>query len=292
MEHRYVDLFSDGDLAALGRYSGHGPPEGRAAWFRSAPARIEAALDDPATADAMFRVESDEPTEPLSLDAITPLLVFAVVVHRAAADVGDHRHLPERYGSRLVIPIFDGDRLATFAATRSNRVFLVELLGSYTRVTSGAQWERSRGRLRRRRFSELNPAQLARLAAGLPTEDRAGAYRRLGDLALFLNGVFPDHAARQTLAPIDLERILASLPDGHRLPATQRLLADRLDASGPVLAALGPTWYRLASELVPIPSMSAQLADIADGFEQARRFLAFVTDRWLWPRRGQLFPAT
>ena len=136
----------------------------------------------------------------------------------------------------------------------------------------------------------MNPAQLAQLAVGLPYEDRAGAYRRLGDLALFLNGVFPDSAARQSLAPIDLERIFRSLPHPARDETTRLLAADRVDGCGPVLAALGPAWYRMAAELVPIPSMAEQLADVAEHFDQARRFLNFVTDRWIFRRRDLLFP--
>lgn len=293
MEHRYVDLLSDGDLQALGRLSGHGPVDGDVvAWFRNQPGRIEAALDAPATADALLRADGD-PGQVGVGDAITPLLVFAVVIHRGAGDIGDTAHVPERFGSGLVIPVFDGERLARFTASPANRLFLVELLGSYTRVMSGPQWERSRGRWRRRRFSEMNPAQLAGVAAGLPVEDRAGAYRRLGDLALFLNGVFPDHSARQTLSPIELERILRSIPDDRRARHTvvQRLLTDRVDGCGPVLAALGPLWYRLAADLVPLPAMSDQLAHVAEHFDQARRFLSFTTDRWLWPKRDRLFPS-
>ena len=307
MAHRYADLLTDRDLEALGALSGHGPRptlEGRGddhhaiddapvvAWFRERPERIEQALDDPATTDRLFATEDGTEHAAIGVAAVTPLLVFAAVIHRAAADIGDIIHIPERFGSGLVIPVFDGERLARFTATPANRVFLVELLGSYARVSSGPLWERNRGRWRRRRFSEMNPAQLARVAAELPLDDRAGAYRRLGDLALFLNGVFPDHSARQTLSPIDLERILRSLPADHRHghEAVQRLQVERVDGCGPVLAALGPIWYRLAAQLVPIPSMSDQLHHVAEHFDQARRFLGFTTDRWLWPRRDGLFP--
>ncbi len=283
--NRYVDLLGEADLTVLGRASGHGPADAPAAWFRRDPGRIVAALDDAATYESLFGDPTDAPLETMS-----PLLVFAVLIHRAATDIGEHPSIPERFGTRLVVPVFDGDRLARFAATPETRLVLVELLGSYTRVSSGPQWERSRGRWRRRRFSEMNPAQLAQLAASLPFEERAGAYRRLGDLALFLNGVFPDHAARQKLAPIDLERILRSIPEKSRSVSTRLLQAEQVDSTGPLLAALGPHWYRQAARLVPIPSMSAQLADLAEHFDQARRFLNFVTDRYLWNRRDWLFP--
>ncbi|MEL7207610.1 MAG: hypothetical protein AAGK32_05170 [Actinomycetota bacterium] len=292
--HGYVDLLSDRDLTALAKLSGHGPANGDApGWFRAAPERIEAALGTTATTDALFGLDEAAPTPvPLPLDAITPLLVFAAVIHRSADDITDATHVPERIGGGLVVPVFDGGRLADFVAAGANRLFLVELLGSYTRVMSGPRWERSRGRWRRRRFSEMNPAQLARLAADLPAEERAGAYRRLGDLALFLNGVFADHSVRQTLAPIDLERIVGSVPRHHpgRSGVVQRLQSDRVDSVGAVLGALGPLWYQLAADLVPLPAMRHQLGHMAEHFDQARRFLTFTTDRWLFPQRDRLFP--
>ena len=285
MASRYAELLSETDLNVLGRVSGLRPGGDGAAWFRAEPARIASALDERATFAGLFEEADAEP-----LEQVTPLLVFAVIVHRGAAEIGDHTHVPERYGSRLVVPVFDGERLARLTAEPATRLFLIELLGSYTRVLSGPRWERSRGRWRRRRFSEMNPGQLAQLAAGLPLEERAGAYRRLGDLALFLNGVFPDSSARRTLSPIDLDRLLRSLPDRQRVEPLRLLRSDRVDGTGPVLATLGPVWYRLAAELVPIPPMRAQLSDMADRFDQARRFLNFVTDRYLWKRRDWLFP--
>lgn len=285
MEDRYVELLGDTDLELLGRASGHRPLPDAADWFRASPSRIVGALDDPTTFEALFGPESAEP-----LATVSPLLIFALVVHRGADEIGDVRHVPERLGNRLLVPVFDGDRLARFTAEPESRAFLVELLGSYTRVMSGPRWERTRGRWRRRRFSEMNPAQLALVAAELPYQDRAGAYRRLGDLALFLNGIFPDASARRSLTPIELERVLRSVPVERRGEVGHRLLADRIDGTGPVLAALGPQWYRLAAELVPIPSMSEQLRSVADQFDQARRFLTFVADRYLWPHRDGLFP--
>jgi len=306
MDHhdRYLELLSDGDLAALGRFSGHGPGESDiVAWFRRKPERIGAALDDARTAEALFGLDrgvgprggAGSGPRPMveGWDTVTPVLVFAAIIHRGAGDIGDIAHVPERFGSGLVVPVFDGEQLARFASSQANRLFLVELLGSYTKVMSGPQWVRSRGRWRRRRFSEMNPAQLAAMAADIPLEDRAGAYRRLGDLALFLNGVFPDHSVRLTLSSIELERILRSIPDHHRdrHRAVQRLLTDRVDGVGPVLAALGPLWYQLAADLVSLPTMSAQLAHVAERFDQARRFLSFTTDRWLWNQRDKLFPS-
>ncbi len=285
MDERYVELLGAADLELLGRASGHRTEPDATAWFRAEPSRIGRALDDPASFDHLFGPDSPEP-----LATVSPLLIFALIVHRGADEIGDRHHVPERVGTRLVLPVFDGEQLARYIADPATRTFLVELLGSYTRVLSGPRWEKSRGRWRRRRFSEMNPAQLAMLAAELPLAERAGPYRRLGDLALFLNGVFPDDSARRTLSPIELERILRSLPPDRREEPLRVLRAERIDGTGPVLAALGPSWYRMAADLVPLPTVSAELRNVSDHFDQARRFLSFVTDRYLWNRRDGLFP--
>ena len=243
MTSRYAELLSDADLNLLGRVSGRRPLGDGASWFRAGPERIAAALDEPSTFTGLFEGGGADP-----IAVVTPLLIFAVVVHRGATEIGDHSHVPERYGSRLVVPVFDGERLARFITEPPARLFLIELLGSYTRVLSGPRWERSRGRWRRRRFSEMDPGQLAQLAAALPLDERAGTYRRLGDLALFLNGVFPDNAARRSLTPIELDRLVHSLPNGQRIEPRRLIEADRVDGTGPVLAALGPLWYRLAAD--------------------------------------------
>ena len=45
--------------------------------------------------------------------------------------------------------------------------------------------------------------RLASLLHIVPEDERPGVYRRLGDLALFLTGVFPDHTEMRGLGPHD-----------------------------------------------------------------------------------------
>src|SRR5438874_1737680 len=114
----------------------------------------------------------------------------------------------------------------------------------------GPVWTQRRGRWRRQRFSELDAARLAATLDAVPESDRPGIYRRLGDLALFLTGVFPDHSAARAVHPIELERLLRSLPvvAGSRptLDDVEQLAGER-GAAG-LLEWLGPHWYRAAGE--------------------------------------------
>ena len=117
------------------------------------------------------------------------------------------------------------------------RYFLVELLASSARVASGVTWTRTARGWRRRRFSELDPSRLAELLEVVELNERSGVYRRLGDLALFLLGVFPDHVPA-----------LGSGAATDRLLRLSGLGADRVTDLGgkDILELLGARWYTAA----------------------------------------------
>jgi hypothetical protein len=275
---RYLELLTRSDVEALAGAAGVDLSRPALA---ADPDRLGRALAAEATYQALFGPEA--PTT-----GISPMLVFAVVVHRGANEVATVGHVPERVGFRVLVPVFDGQRLAAYATSAAHRLFVVELLGSFTRVLSGRRWERRAGHWRKRRFSELEPTDLAQLVAETPAPERAGVYRRLGDLSLFLTGVFPDHAARTTLSAIEIERLLRSIPRRARPEVITEL--ERVDGLGAVLNALGPRWYRLAARHVLVPRLGDDLDRVADDFDLTRRFLVFLADRYLFARRQWLFP--
>jgi len=211
--------------------------------------------------------------------AASPFLVFTAFVQRAAAELASMDHVPERTGPRQRVPLFDAPALRDFLAAPGRRLFLAELLASFTRVASGRYRTRAGGRTRTRRFSELDPVRLAGLLDAVPQAERPGVYRRLGDVTLFLTGVFPDYATSHALGPVDAARLLRAAA----LPASQR---ERL-ASTPAIELwehLGARWYRAARDLAPAATARITVVgEVADRFQQARRVLNHVTDRYLFP---------
>src|SRR5215470_10797343 len=207
----------------------------------------------------------------------SPFLVFAVSVQRAAAELASAGHVPERTGPRQRVPLFDAPALRDFLAAPARRLFLAELLASFTRVASGRYRARVGGRMRTRRFSELDPVRLAGLLEAVPAAERPGVYRRLGDVTLFLTGVFPDYATAHALGPVNAARLLRAA----QLPASQQ---DRL-ADTPAIELwehLGARWYRAARDLAPVATARLTVVgEVADRFRQARRVLNHVTDRYL-----------
>jgi hypothetical protein len=204
----YLEHLTEADLSLLGPVVDSPPSEDASAYLRSHPELVEEALGSPAAFELVLGGEVDHEL----LVHASPFLVFAVAVHRTVDELGHTSFVEERITPRLRVPVFDAGQLREFGVDPARRYFMVEHLTSYTRVMSGPVWTQRRGRWRRQRFSELDAARLAATLDAVPESDRTGIYRRLGDLALFLTGVFPDHSAARAVHPIELERLLRSLP--------------------------------------------------------------------------------
>jgi hypothetical protein len=223
------------------------------------------------------------------LIGVSPFLTFAIAVHRTADRLATTRFVEERTASGQRLPVFDVESLRELLADPQRRYFFVELLGSYTHVASGATWQRTRRGWRRRRFSELDLGRLAQLPEAVQPAERPGAYRRLGDLVLFLTGVFPDHAVLRDIGPVALSRLV-------RLSGLRREVAEDLDGLA-LLEELGGRFYGLAvhsARSVGTPStVGLTVVDqIAQRFTDARRALNVVTDWYLFPLRGRWFGAS
>jgi hypothetical protein len=184
-----LERLSDKDLALLAEAAGEpGSRADRAGWLRRQPGSIDALLARPEVFDTQFGEGEGDP-----LLVAGPFVVFAVLLAQAPSLLAGVSFVRERIGRRATVPVFEVEPLRELVADPLRRLFLADLLASYTHVASGAIWVKSRSGWRHRRFSELDPVQFAQLIVSVPPDQRLGLYRRLGDLALFLCGVFPDH---------------------------------------------------------------------------------------------------
>ena len=267
LDRAYRDHLTPGDLAALAAI-GHGRP-------------LTDVLASPQAAELVFARGSDfDPRR-----AVSPFLTFAVAVHLIADRLAGASYVEEWIGPRQRVPVFGVAPLRQLLDDPLRRFFFVELLSSYTHVVSGSTWVATRRGWRRRRFSELDVVQLSELLDAVPPAELAGVLRRLGDLALFLTGVFPDHTARTTLGRPSAEvRLLrsAGIQPSRVEPGSMSTFE--------LLERLGARWYGLAVQRSAAPSASVQaLETIAEHFTDARRILNVVTDTYLFPLREQWF---
>lgn len=275
---------STADLAALAEAAGVDlPPEA----LRADPGRVEALLRSPVVHRALFGGPEVDPRLFAS-----PLLVFSVLVHRVAAELEDAPFIEEWLGPGRTVPVFDVAALRGFLADAGRRAFLAELLTSYTRAASGSVWQRTARGWRRRRYSDLDPVSMAQLLEVVPEDQRRGVCRRLGDLSLFLSGVFPEYSASHPLEPRQLDRIRRLL-DATGLDVPAPAPEELAMAGGPqrgiwLLEWLGRRAYRLAAGRT---AADRELREVADAFGRARRVLNVLTGRHLYPRRERWFPS-
>lgn len=220
----------------------------------------------------------------------SPLQTFGDLVARTARDLASLPFVVEWVGPGERVPVFDTASLREFADVTERRIFLAELLASYTHVTSGRIWSRTRRGWRKRRYSELDLLWLAELMEALPPAQRGVAVRRLGDLALFLAGVFPDHTARHPIEPRHLARIAHALESRGAPLGAPPFAAGAFRAGGvTMLEWLGRASYRQAERAPGAPEV---LPEVAERFVEARRFLNLLTDRYLYPVRERWFPVS
>src|SRR5580692_6870165 len=287
----YAAHLTDADLTLLASAAGApapgGPPgavpvlpaDADAGWLRRDPAAIPVLLGDPRVFEAVFGwADRGRPPRPGEAVPASPFLTFAVTVHRSATELESMGHVAERTGPRQRVPLFDAPALRDFLGSPARRFFLAELLGSFTRVASGRYRVRGGGRMRTRRFSELDPVRLAGLLDGVPDAERPGVYRRLGDVCLFLSGVFPDYATLYGVGPVQVARLLRAA----RVPAAQHDELATIPAID-LLEQLGARWYRAACGLAPVRTARLDVvAEVAGSFRQARRVLNHIADRYLF----------
>jgi hypothetical protein len=290
----YADHLTDADLGLLAKAADQ-PTAQAASWLRAHPEQLPGLVGDPRVFQAVFGAPAAaaQPARPAAASAMaslaSPFLIFAVAVHRAGTELATMDHVPERSGRRQRVPLFDAPELRDFLGSAARRLFLAELLASFTR--NAAQYRpvprvqpRSRSP-RGRRVSELDVVRMAGLLDTVPEAERAGVYRRLGDVALFLTGVFPDYAAGHALGPVSAARLLRAA----QVPARQ---LDEL-AEAPAIDLfehLGAQWYRAAWGLAPARTARlAVVAEVAERFRQARRVLNHVADRCLFPQGNPWF---
>lgn len=259
-----VDELTARDLATLAAVTGS-EPEALAAELRRRPWRIHDLLSDEAVFDSVL----DRHSHPARL--VSPVLLFAVLIHRAADELRDAPYVNDWTGPRSRLPVFDVAPLNEYLDDFGRMAFLARLLASFA-VPQPLP------------VPEENQFDLVALSGWLDSvPDRLGLMRRMGDLALFLAGVFPDRTGSRPLLPVDAER----LGRGVGMGADEILALCEPAGLAPGLTAfetLGARWYETS-----LSSQPPVVGDVAHRFSAARRVLNHIADTQLY-RLDTAFP--
>ncbi len=298
----YLEHLNDTDLAFLAAASRAGGVEGLQALLQESPEQLQVILESDDVYKALFPPRQESTGEAAVAGDIpafgaagyqeamlkaSPFLIFTVLIARAHQDLQNAAFVHEWVGPSQRVPLFEVASLRQFSAPSSHRLFLAELLASYTRVASGSFWVHTVRGWRRRRYSELDLMRLIELLDVVPESERGALFRRLGDLSLFLTGVFPDYTGSRLFRPMQRKRLRGVVAGGK----DETNKGDRDDSSGlDFLESIGSASYRQASaEAERAGGSATPLRDISAAFPQARRMLNFMTDRYLFPLRDQWF---
>lgn len=231
---------------------------------------LEAMLDDERLFERLMRGEE-------MLLQVSPGLLFMALLRRARRDLEAAAFTTERRSLQKVF-IFDANEVVELLERDALRRYLASMLASFTRIESTTVAVRVRkGLWRRYRTNELDVESLMRYSQALDEEQRFEPYRRIGDVCLFLSGVFPSAIEARYRYPMSGE---------IRPRARARTVVSREDYE-----AHGQAFYRLASEheRAQVRGLERVLEALSDDFILAEKALSFVADRYLGLMKQQLF---
>lgn len=214
--------------------------------------------------DEVFDVVMDRQAHPAEL--VSPYLLFSVLVHRSAAELRSASFVNEWAGTKVRLPVFDITGVHEYLTDPARVSFLARLLTAFAGPAPLPVPVDDR----------FDLISIARWLDAVPESDRVVLFERLGDLALFLSGVFPDATGAAWISPVDAERLGKTVDlDSEAILG----LCDSLGLGGiDAYETLGSEWYRAVSASRPAP----MIADVSYRFRAARRVLNHVADRFLF----------
>jgi hypothetical protein len=135
-------------------------------------------------------------------------------------------------------------------------------------TNSGIIYWKDHGTLYKRRFSDIDMDDMIELARIIDPEMRSGLYKRIADIALFLSGIFPEHAA------------LFAAPQ-RTMYSARRTLKD--------FEHTGRRFYRVAALETDQAKWKPVLGTLAEKFTLARLALTSLSERYVKTRRVRFF---
>ena len=152
---------------------------------------IEQMLDDPKLLERVFNDED-------ALITLSPRFLFTILLRHVRREIEKENYLYDyEVGARKQrIPVFAVDEVSGLLGESDAVDYLAEMLASFARTRSVVHsYTDECGRSQKDRFDDTDIDDMIELCQRLQPAERARYYRRIGDIALFLSGIFPDHAA-------------------------------------------------------------------------------------------------
>jgi hypothetical protein len=222
---------------------------------------LESMLDDPKLTERLFRNEQ-------ALVRVTPHMLFSVLLRRLRRELEKEAYLLDVDTKGKRIPVFEGPAVAEMLSDKQTRDYLAEMLSSFARTNSGIIYWKERGTWHRRRFSDIDLDDMVELARIIDPEMRPALYKRIADIALFLSGIFPEHAVHSSGSRKTMFSAKHTLNDYEQV---------------------GKRFYNVAARETDQAQWKPVLGTLAEMFTLARLALNSLSDRYVKTLRARYF---
>ena len=125
---------------------------------------------------------------------ISPQLYFEVLLRKAHHQFKDAGYTVERSG-RETVPVFDMKEVNDLLSRNSVLTYLADMLASFTKIKNySISYPVRKGIWRTIRYSDLDIDSLKKYGEWVDEQQRLDVYKRIGDVCLFIVGIFPEYA--------------------------------------------------------------------------------------------------
>lgn len=125
---------------------------------------------------------------------ISPQLYFEVLLRKTHRQLKEAGYTIERSG-REMVPIFDLKEVNNLLSQNPVLTYLSDMLASFTKIESySISYPVRKGIWRTIRYSDLDIDSLKKYGEWVDEEQRLAIYKRIGDVCLFIAGIFPEYA--------------------------------------------------------------------------------------------------
>ena len=220
------------------------------------------------------RLMADDET----LVRLTPAIFFEILLRNAEKKIGERSYTLERTGRLTIVPVFDAKDTIDLLQNDELLLYLAHMLSTFTRVESYTYTFRIGPSVWRKiKFNDMDIESLIQFTGAVDKEYRFGLYKRIGDVCLFLMGIFPDFIAAE-----------------HRYPVTQKLrpvLAGRPRLAPSEYEKRGRQYYGMAAKQPSAAEfeLDSVLWTLHERFKNACKPLTFIAGHYLSHKVNYLF---
>lgn len=197
---------------------------------------------------------------------VSPYLMFSVLLRRVRRDLEGRSFVLERDARGKRIPIFAAAQAGELLGDPPLREYLTEMLCSFVRTNVAVLYRQEGRTWQKRKFSDMDMDDMMALCQLVGSELKPRFYKRIADIALFLTGIYPDHASAFVRKPRSQDWRL--VPDYERE---------------------GRRFYTLAAREAEPAGPASVLEQLAEKFTLAREALNTLSDHYLKPLRARYF---